>query len=345
MWRSTGRAAWCGAGRKLCGMSMAPAFAAFAVLACWMWLLTTVPALAQVFPVRPVRIVVPFPPGDSVDLTARMIAPRLTELLGQPVIVENIVGGSGQVGIAAVARAAPDGHTIAAGQAGNLIVIPHTFRKVPYDTLKNLTAIALTTTNYQAIVANLNAPFRNFQEMVAYAKANPGKLALATNGEGGYPHLTFEDLRLRAGFSYLHVPYKGSVQVVTDLLGGQVQAAILGISPFAPHLRSGKLRLLAVTYPTRPADWPEAQTVAEVIPGFSAVGWFGYVAPAGTPPAVVQILNTAINRAINEKEVADKLAAVGLTVVAETPAYFDAVLRADHARYGRIVKDIGFEPQ
>ena len=298
-----------------------------------------------VWPTKPIKIIIPFPPGDSIDITARMIGPKLTEMWRQPVIVENIAGGSGQVGMAALARATPDGHTIGVGQAGNLVVIPHTFKKVPYDPLKNFVAVSLTTTNFQAIVANHDAPFKNLSEMIAYAKANPGKLSVATNGEGGYPHLTFEDLRLKAGFSYLHVPYKGSVQVTNDVLSGQVQAGILGMAPFAPHIRAGKMRLIAISPPYKVPDWPEATLAQDVVPGFSALGWFGYVAPAGTPPDVVEKLNKGINAAIAQPAVTEKLQNLGLVVVNESPQYFDKVLRADFERYGQIVKAIGYQPQ
>ena len=311
-----------------------------------MWGVSHPLAMAQSpWPSKPIKIIIPFPPGDSIDLTARMIGPKLTEMLGPPVIVENIAGGSGQVGLSVLAKAPPDGHTIGVGQAGNLVVIPHTFKKVPYDVLKSFAPITLTTTNYQAIVAHMDAPFKNLREMIDYAKANPGKLSVATNGEGGYPHLTFEDLRLKAGFSYLHVPYKGSVQVTNDVLSGQVQAGILGMAPFAPHIKAGKLRLITISSPVRVADWPDAQIAQEVVPGFSALGWFGYVAPAGTPPVIIEKLNKAINTALADKVVTERLNAVGLTVVNESPQYFERVLKEDYERYGNIVKSIAYQPQ
>ncbi|MEY2657686.1 MAG: hypothetical protein RLZZ395_1428 [Pseudomonadota bacterium] len=297
------------------------------------------------WPSKPIKIIIPFPPGDSIDMTARIIGPKLTEMLGQPVIVENIAGGSGQVGLSVLAKAPPDGHTIGVGQAGNLVVIPHTFKKVPYDGLKSFAPISLTTTNYQAIVANIDAPFKTLREMIDYAKLNPGKLSVATNGEGGYPHLTFEDMRLKAGFTYLHVPYKGSVQVTNDLLSGQVQAGILGMAPFAPHIKAGKLRLITISSPIRVADWPDAQIAQEVVPGFSALGWFGYVAPAGTPPIVIEKLNKAINTALADKVLTERLNSLGLTVVNESPQYFERVLKEDYERYGNIVKSIGYQPQ
>ncbi|MDI9330324.1 MAG: tripartite tricarboxylate transporter substrate binding protein [Alphaproteobacteria bacterium] len=307
---------------------------------------TACSAVAQSnWPTKPIKIIIPFPPGDSIDITARMIGPKLTELWGQPVIVENIAGGSGQVGMGALARATPDGHTIGVGQAGNLVVIPHTFRKVPYDPLKSFVPVSLTTTNFQAIVANNDAPFKNLTEMIAYAKANPGKLSVATNGDGGYPHLTFEDLRQKAGFTYLHVPYKGSVQVTNDVLSGQVQAGILGMAPFAPHIRAGKMKLIAISPPYKVSDWPDAQLTQDAVPGFSALGWFGYVAPAGTPPDIVEKLNKGINAAIAQPAVMERLQNLGLMAVNESPQYFEKILRADYERYGQIVKSIGYQPQ
>ena len=297
------------------------------------------------WPSKPIKIIIPFPPGDSIDMTARIIGPKLTEMLGQPVIVENIAGGSGQVGLSVLAKAPPDGHTIGVGQAGNLVVIPHTFKKVPYDGLRSFAPIALTTTNYQAIVANIDAPFKTLREMIDYAKSNPGKLSVATNGEGGYPHLTFEDMRLKAGFTYLHVPYKGSVQVTNDVLSGQVQAGILGMAPFAPHIKAGKLRLITISSPVRVTDWSDAQIAQDVVPGFSALGWFGYVAPAGTPSAVIEKLNKAINMALSDKVLTERLNGLGLTVVNESPQYFERVLKEDYERYGNIVKSIGYQLQ
>ena len=297
------------------------------------------------YPNKPVKVVVGYAAGGAVDVVARTIGQSISTSMGQPVIVENIPGGSGQVGMAALARATPDGHTIGVGQAGNLVVIPHTFKKVPYDPLKSFVPVSLTTTNFQAIVAHNDAPFKNLSEMIAYAKANPGKLSVATNGEGGYPHLTFEDLRLKAGFTYLHVPYKGSVQVTNDVISGQVQVGILGMAPFAPHIKAGKMRLIAISPPTKSPDWPDATVAADVVAGFSALGWFGYVAPAGTPPDVVDKLNKGINAAIAQPAVAEKLQNVGLVVVSESPQYFEKILRADFERYGQIVKAIGFQPQ
>jgi len=302
-------------------------------------------AQAQPYPAKPIRLIVPFPPGNTMDIMSRLIGPKIAERLGQQVVVENRPGASGMLGLDFVAKAAPDGYTIGAGQGGNLTVLPHTSKSVPYDALKDFAPIAVSTTNYLGIVANPGAPFKTVGEMIAYAKANPGRLTVATNGEGGFPHLAFEHLRTMAKISYTHVPYKGSAAIATDVIGGQVQAAIDGITGMAPHIKSGRLKLLAVTNPTRVELWPETPAAAEDLPGYASGGWFGYVAPAATPRAIVLKLNEEINRAMRQPDVSEKLVAAGLIVVNESPEHFAEVIRSDYAKYGKLVKDIGFTPQ
>jgi tripartite-type tricarboxylate transporter receptor subunit TctC len=181
--------------------------------------------------------------------------------------------------------------------------------------------------------------------MVQYAKAHPGRLTVATNGEGGFPHLAFEHLRTMGGFTYTHVPYKGSAAIATDIMGGQVQAGIDGITGMTPHIKSGRLRLLATTGKTRAVQWPDTPAAAEDVPGYESGGWFGYAAPAATPREIVLKLNAEINRAMRDPDVADKLTGAGLIVVSESPEYFGEILRNDYAKYGALVKAIGFKPQ
>jgi tripartite-type tricarboxylate transporter receptor subunit TctC len=302
-------------------------------------------AHAQPYPSKPIRIIVPFPPGNTTDIMSRLIAPRMSERLGQQVIVENRPGASGMLGLDYVAKSPPDGYTIACVQGGNMVVLPHTSKNIPYDPLRDFLPIAVSTTNYLAIVANPNAPFKSIGEMVSWAKANPGRLTVATNGEGGFPHLAFEHLRTTAGIQYTHVPYKGSAAIATDIMGGQVQAGIDGITGMTPHIKSGRLRLLAVTNNTRVALWPDTPAAAEDVPGYESGGWFGYAAPAGTPRDIVARLNDEINRAIRQPDVSDKLVNAGLIVVNESPEFFGDLLRSDYAKYGKLVKDIGFQPQ
>ena len=308
------------------------------------WVFTAL-AQAQPYPAKPIRLIVPFPPAETMDVMSRLIGPKLGERLGQPVVIENRPGASGMLGLDLVAKAAPDGYTIGAGQGGNMVILPHTSRNIPYNVLKDFVPIALSTTNYLAIVGNLNAPFKNIGEMVAYAKANPGKLTVATNGEGGFPHLAFEHLRTMAGFTFTHVPYKGASAIVTDIVGGQVLTGITSIATATPHVKSERVRMLAVTNATRVALWPDAPAAAEAVPGYESNGWFGYVAPAGTPRDIVLKLNAEINRAIREPDVSEKLVNAGLTIVTESPQYFAEYLKRDYAKYGKLVKDIGYTPQ
>jgi tripartite-type tricarboxylate transporter receptor subunit TctC len=300
---------------------------------------------AQAYPAKPVRIIVPFPAGNTADIMSRLIGPRMTERLGQNIIVDNRAGASGQLGLELGARAPADGYTIVAGQGGNLVVAPHTYRKIPYDPLKDFAPIALSTTNFLGLVVHPSVPFRSMKDLVAYGRANPDRLTFASNGEGGFPHMTIELLRVMAGFTYLHVPYKGSAQIVTELIGGHVDAAIDGITGITPHIRSGKLRLLGVTSPARQPQFPDTPAIAETVPGYDSRGWFGYLAPAGTPRDIVVRLNEEINRAMSLPDVREKMNAVGLTVVAEPPEFFTQTLKSDFAKYGKLIRDIGFRPQ
>ena len=302
-------------------------------------------AVAQSYPTKPIKIVIPFPPGNTTDIMTRLIGPKMSERLGQPIVVENRPGASGMLGLDFVARAAPDGYTLAAGQGGNMAVLPHTSKNIPYDALKDFAPIAVSTTNYLGIVAYPEAPFNSVGEMISYARANPGKLTVATNGEGGFPHLAFEHLRVMGGFSFTHVPYKGSAAIATDVIGGQVQTGIDGITGLAPHVRSGRLRLLAITNRARVPLWPDTPAAAESVPGYESGGWFGYVGPAGTPRNIVSRLNEEINRAISLPDISEKLVGAGLIIVTESPDYFGNLIRSDYAKYGKLVRDIGFQPQ
>ena len=300
---------------------------------------------AQTYPTKPIRLVVPFPPGETMDIMSRLIAPKVGERLGQQLVVENRPGASGMLGLDLVAKAAPDGYTIGGGQGGNMSMLPHTSRNVPYNVPRDFVPVALSTTNYLGIVCNPETPFKTISEMVAWAKANPGRLTVATNGEGGFPHMSFEQLRVMGAFTFTHVPYKGASAIVTDIAGGQVQCGITSIATAAPHAKSGRVRMLAVTNKTRVSLWPEVPAASEAVPGYESGGWFGYVAPTGTPRDIVARLNAEINRAIRDPDVSGKLESAGLTVVAESPEYFAQFLKSDYEKYGKLVKDIGFVPQ
>jgi len=300
---------------------------------------------AQTYPTKVIKIIVPFPPGNTMDIMSRLIAPKMQERLGQPVIVENRPGASGMLGLGMVAKAAPDGYTIGAGQGGNLCVIPHTRKNVPYDTLKDFVTVAVSTTNHLVIVTNTSQPFKTLPEMIAYAKAHPGKMTVCSNGEGGYPHLSFEDLRMRAGFTYNYIPYKGSAQMIPDVIGGQVQVQIDGVIAPTPHIQSGRMILLAPTGKTRARLWPGIRTARETVPGYVWEGWFGFIAPAGTPKEIVAKLNSEINRAMKSPEVESKMVAGGMAVVAESPEYWADFIKQEYDKYGKVARDINFQKQ
>ena len=305
----------------------------------------TAAAAQQSYPSRPVRIIVPFPPGEAADIIARLVAPVLSARMGQQFVVENRPGVSGQLGLGLLKNATPDGYTIGMGQGGNLSVAPHTYKKVRYDALKDFAPIALSATNYLAVVAYPGAPFKTAPEMIAWAKANPGKLSLATNGEGGYPHLAFEYLARSAGFKFLHVPYKGAAQIVGDVMGGQVMAGIGSYTSLAPLTQTGRLQLIGVTNDVRVPSKPDLPVFAQIVPGYDMRGWFGVVAPAGTPREIVQRLNAEINRAMQQPDVNAKLVTAGLNVANESPEWFEKFIKTEYGKYGKLVRDIGLKPQ
>jgi len=298
---------------------------------------------AQPYPTKSVRIIVPFPPGEAADIIARLIAPALSERMGQQFVVDNRPGASGQLGLTLLKQATPDGYTIGMGQGGNLSVAPHTYTKLPYDPLKDFAGLALNATNYLAVVVNPGVPFKTPAEMIAWAKANPGKLSLGTNGEGGYPHLAFEYLARSAGFTFLHVPYKGASQITVDVLGGQIMAGIGSYTSLSPHILSGKVRLIGVTNDVRVPNKPELPIFAEVVPGYDMRGWFGVVAPAGTPAAIIKRLNEEINRAMQKPVINRKLVDLGLIVPNESAEWFDKFMEREYAKYGKLVREIGLK--
>jgi tripartite-type tricarboxylate transporter receptor subunit TctC len=303
------------------------------------------PLHAERFPSKPIRIIIPFPPGDSLDTMSRLIGPKMTERLGQNIVVDNRAGAAGQLGLELAAHAPADGYTLVGGQGGNLAVQPHTYKNLPYDALRDFAPVALSTTNFLAVVVNPNSPYHTVKDLIAHAQANPGKVSFASNGEGGFPHMAIEMMRTQAGFTYLHIPYKGSVQILTELMGGRIDATILGIGALAPYIKAGRIRLLAVTSPERQDLYPDTPALAEVLPGYDSRGWFGYLAPAGTPSKIVALLNEEINRAMSSTDVKEKMKVIGLTVVAESPEFFVKTLKSDHEKYGKLIRDIGLQPQ
>ncbi len=300
-------------------------------------------ASAQGYPNKPIRVIVPAGSGDSCDILVRLIGPRLTERLGQPLVVDNRPGSAGQLGLSLIKQAPPDGYTIGCGQGGNMVIVPLAYQKVAYDSKKDFDPIALMASNFLALVVSPNAPFNTVEEMIRYAKAHPGKVTFGTNGEGAFLHFATEQFRLQAGFSYLHVPYKSMAAVFTEMLGSQIDATLGSFISVEPLAASGKLRMLGIARSARLPEYPKVPTLSESVPGFTSGGWFGMIAPAGTPKEIVQLLNKEVNLALALPEVRERMKKLGLDIHMEAPEYFRDVIQQDFDRWGKLTKDIGFK--
>ena len=302
-------------------------------------------ASAQTYPVKPIRIIVPQLPGDACDTFARVLGQKMGERLGQQFLVDNRPGASGTIGLALTAQAPADGYTFACGQGGNMSVIPHTMKKVPYDALKDFAPVALIATNYLALVVHPSTPFKNVADFVKYLRANPGKVSFASNGEGAFLHMAAELFRSHVGFTYLHVPFKGTSQMAQELMSGGVDAAFNSFTGIYPYVQSGKVRLLGIAKATRAPNYPDIPAIAETVPGFSSGGWFGFVAPARVPKEVIAVLNREANAAMKLPDVREKFVALGLDVWTESPEYFGQLMKSEYDKYGKVARDIGLTPK
>lgn len=301
-------------------------------------------AQAQPYPNKPVRVIVPAGPGDTCDLLMRLIGPKITEKTGQPWVVENRPGSSGQLGLTLIKQAPADGYTIGCGQGGNMVIVPLSYQKVAYDTVKDFAPVSLVGSNFLALVVNPDLSYKTTEELLTYAKANPGKVTFGTNGEGGFLHFATELFRIQGGFTYLHVPYKSVAAVMTEILGGQINATLTSYLPAQPLISSGKVRLLGIATTKRLPDQPNVPTLAEALPGFASGGWFGVIAPAGTPQAIITSLNRDINAALALPEVIQKMKLYGLEAHTEPPEFFSDTIRRDFSKWGKLISDIGFKP-
>jgi tripartite-type tricarboxylate transporter receptor subunit TctC len=302
-------------------------------------------ASAQKYPTRPIRFIVPQLPGDTCDTLARVLGLKMAERLGQQFIIDNRPGAGGTIGLGLTAQASADGYTIACGQGGNMSVIPHTMKNVPFDAQKDFAPVALVATNYLSLVVHPSAPFKTVGEFVKYLKANPGKVAFATNGEGAFLHMATELFRSQVGFEYLHVPFKGVPQMGQELMAGRVDAAFSSFTGMYPFITSGKVRLLGIAKETRAANYPDFPTIAETVPGFSSGGWFGFVAPAKVPKEIIAILNREANAAMKLPDVRPKLEAFGLDLWTESPEYFGKLMKSEYDKYGKVARDIKLVPK
>jgi tripartite-type tricarboxylate transporter receptor subunit TctC len=304
--------------------------------------LASVPATAQPYPSKPIKLVVPFPPGGPLDLAGRAIADHLSKAWGQPVIVDNKPGAGGNIGADLVAKSPPDGYTIVMGALSTHAVNPHLFAKMPYDALKDFAPVTLVATTPNVLVLNPAVKANDVRELVALAKASPGKLSFASGSNGSAGHLAGELFKTLAGIDIVHVPYKGGAPAMQDLLGGQVQFMFDNLANSTPQLKARKLKAFAVTTAKRSALAPELPTMAEAgVPGFDISTWYGIMAPAGPPPDVVRKLNAEIVRFLGSDEAKEKLKAQGAEPAPLSPEQFDQFIRAEWTKYAKIVKDSG----
>ena len=296
-------------------------------------------AAQETYPSRTVHIVVPYPAGGVADLLPRMVGEKLAQKWGQAVVVENKAGASGNIGMAYVAQQPADGYTLALAPAGNLTVNPTLFANLPFDTARDFTPVTLLANVPNVLVVHPSVPAKTFQELVAYAKAHPGKLNFASPGAGSGAHLAGELLQLDAGVQLTHVPYKGLAPAVTDLLGGQVQMMFAGVSTILQNVKAGKLRALAVAGPHRLDAMPGVPTVADSgYPGFDVTSWYGIVARSGTPPAIVRKVSEDMAEDLRQPDVVKKLEDLGLEPVGNTPQQFGALIQSESRKWGDIVK-------
>jgi tripartite-type tricarboxylate transporter receptor subunit TctC len=298
---------------------------------------------AQEFPTKPIKLIVPFPPGGPNDIIARVVGQRMSELVKQPIIIENRSGQAGVLGTDAVAKAAPDGYTIAITSASSLVINP-SLEKMPYDVRRDLAPVTLNVTVPEMLVVASNVPANNMAELIALAKAQPGKLNFASAGVGGLPHLAGELFKLTAKLDIVHVPYRGAAPAINDLLGQQVQMTFLDLPVILPHIRAGSLKPIALGSPARAPTAPDVPTTAEVgMPDLLIENWYGMIAPGGTPEKIIAELNRITNEAMADPGVKAKLADQGLTVAGNTPEHFRGFIDSETKKWAKVIKDAGIE--
>ena len=310
-----------------------------AVIAC---VLVTGNAFAQAYPSKPIRMIVGFPPGGGTDVVARVISSKVQEWWGQPVSVENRPGATGTIGADFVAKSPPDGYTLLMGHVNSTGLAPNLFPKLPYDPIKDFAAVAYVGYVPNVLAVHPSVNVKSVKELVALLKANPGKYNYASSGNGSTQHIAGEVFKQLTGTSIVHVPYKGSGDAIKDLLGGVVAMNFDTMPPVMPHIQAGKLYGLAISTPKRLAQLPEVPTfIEEGITGFDVTNWYGVMAPAGTPREIVAKLNADINKAMQVPEVRARLENVGTQLREMSAAEFEAFMKAEVAKYAKIIKDTG----
>jgi tripartite-type tricarboxylate transporter receptor subunit TctC len=300
-------------------------------------------AQAQKYPTKPVRMIVPFVPGGASDILARMLSVTLKEQWGQPVIVENKTGAGGAIGADAVAKAAPDGYTMLLSDLGTMTIMPSLVKKLPYDLHKDLAPVTVVSYSPYLVVVTPKLPPRSLKELVEYSKANPGKLNYATPGLGSNNHLAGLQFAKGMGIEWTYIPSKGGAQAMQDVAGGHADLIFNSMLATAPHVKSGSLRLLAVTSPKRVPAFPDAPAASEILPGFTAGSWQGVLTTGGTPPELAAKINADIVKLLKTPEMKAKIIELGADPIGNSPAEMDKFLREDRARWAKLIQETGLK--
>ena len=298
-------------------------------------------AAAQAYPNKPVRMIVPYPPGGSVDFTGRELAAKLSELWGQQVVLDNRGGAGSTLGHSLGAKAIPDGYTLLLGTSAGLVVSPALGTKLNYDSLKDYAPIGLAVYAPFALTLHAGVAANTTQEFIDLAKANPGKINFSSPGTGTPNHLGGELLKALAHINIVHVPYKGGGPALVDLISGQVQMTFSGVPQILPHVKAGRVKIIAIGHPTRIKSLPDTPPVADVLPGFNNTSWYGLLAPAGTPPALVNQINAAMNKVLSQPEFGQRLLLQGVEPVTSTPQGMHDMIRNELARWRKVIKEAG----
>jgi len=302
--------------------------------------------LAQKYPAKTVRLVLPFTAASAVDVLARLYTQKMSETWGQQVLVDNRTGAAGIIGMEAIARAAPDGYTLGMGNAATLALNPHLYQKLPYDVTRDYAPILLAAIIRNCLVVHPSLPVKSVKELVALAKARPGQLNYASGGVGSAQHVPMEMLKSLAGINILHVPYKGLTPAFNDVLAGEMHMIIPGLVTALPFHKTGRLRIIATTGATRTSVTPEIPTIAQAgVAGYEFDSWTGFIAPAGTPPAILSQIHIELARISGLAETRERLTAMGFDVVGGTPEAFAAVIRDNNARLGKVIREAGIKAE
>ena len=328
------------------------------MLSCLRWLIAIILAVADTadaqttstgsgpgYPAKAVRVIVPFPAGGGLDITARAFGQKLGEYWNQSVVIENRPGASGMIGAEAVAHAPKDGYTLLICSPAEIALNPALYARMSYDPFKELAPITLAATYPNMIVVHVSVPVKTVKELIALSKKTPGGLPFGSSGTGSTQHLAGEWLKRNAGINFLHVPYKGAAPATTDLVGGQIPTAILGLAPIIPHIKSGRIRGIAVTSARRSSAAPEIPTLHEAGIDFESTQWFGFLAPAGTPADVIAKVQAGVKRVTADAGVKERLISLGGDPISSTPDEFAAFIRAENAKYAKVIKDANIKAE